>query len=409
MAKAVASNYFLKAMKEQDKWRGKECINLVPSENVTSPQVRALLASDFAHRYSYPLMEEFGGVLYENIYRGTRITQDVADACEGVARSVFRAKRACVSPLSGHLAAMVTIAALTKRGDTMLTIEPHQDGGYDGFSEEGIPALYGLSVKNLPYDSNVWNVKSEEAASQIRAEKPALVMLGTPFMIFPYDMGPIADACRETGAKLAYDASLVLGLVAGSQFQRPLKEGADVMFGSTHKTLFGPQGGIILTENEELDDKIRDLTTYKTVDNLHYNRIAALGQALVETKRFGDQYAKQLVKNSQALARSLHERGFPVQYDALGYTKCHQLLYDEREVKAIFGVDVNGFGKRLEKSNIIIDVVGRIGTSEITRLGAKEKDMPVLADLFLHAANGRNVKRETGAMRRRLKMAYTVK
>jgi glycine hydroxymethyltransferase len=409
MARAIANNYFLRAMKEQQRWRGEECLNLVPSENITSPQVRALLASDFAHRYNYPLMEEIGGVLYENIYRGARITDDISHTAERLAEDVFRAKHACVSPLSGHLAGMTAIAAMAKKGETMLTIEPHEDGGYDGFSEEGIPGLLGLKVKNLPHDAQTWNVKSEEASTQIRNEKPALVMLGTPFMVFPYDMGPIADACHDFGAKLAYDASQVLGLVAGGEFQKPLREGADVMFGSTHKSFFGPQGGVILTNDEELDEKIQGLTTYKTVDNQHWNRIAAFGQALLETKAFGQRYAKQVVRNSQILANSLHERGFPVQYDALGYTKCHQLLYDDREIKAIFGVDVNGFGKRLEKSNIIIDIVGRLGTPEITRLGMKERDIPALADLFMHAANGRNVKREALALRRKLKLAYAFK
>lgn len=409
MARAIASDYFLRAMKEQQKWRGEQCLNLVPSENITSPQVRALLASDFAHRYNFPLMATFGGVHYENIYRGARITEEVGNSAERLASQVFKVKHSCVSPLSGHLAAMHTIAALAKKGETMLTIEPHEDGGYDGYSEDGIPALYGLKVKNLPHDAQTWNVRSEEAAAQIKRERPALVMLGTPFMLFPYDLGPIADACHGADAKLAYDASQVLGLVAGGEFQKPLKEGADVMLGSTHKSFFGPQGGLILTDDEELDEKIRDMITYKTVDNQHWNRVAALGQALIEMKRFGQRYAKQIVKNSQTLAKDLHDRGFPVEYDSLGYTKCHQLLYNDREIKAIFGVDVNGFGKRLEKSNIIIDVVGRVGTPEVTRLGLKEKDIPALSDLFMHAANGRNVSREATAMRKTLKLAYAFK
>ena len=406
---AIARNYFLRAMKEQQKWRGEQCLNLVPSENVTSPQVRALLASDFAHRYNYPLMMDIGGVMFENIYRGTRITDAVGNNVEKLAQDVFKAKHSCVSPLSGHIAAMMVIAALAKKGDLMLTIEPHEDGGYDGFSEDGIPGLFGLKVKNLPHDTQAWNVKSEEAAAQVRKEKPALVMLGTPFMVFPYDLKPIEDACDDVGAKIAYDASQVLGLVAGGEFQRPLREGADVMFGSTHKSFFGPQGGLILTDNEELNEKIQDVLTYKTVDNKHWNRVAALGQALIEMKRFGRQYAKQVVRNSLILAKDLHQRGFPVLYEAQGYTKCHQLLYDDREIKAIFGVDVNGFGKRLEKSNIIIDIVGRLGTAEMTRLGMKEKDMPALADLFMHAANGRNVKREAVAMRSGFKLAYVFK
>ncbi len=409
MAMPIASNYFLKAMREQQNWRGEKCLNLIPSENVTSPQVRALLASDFAHRYNYPLMMDIGGVMYENIYRGARIIDEVGHSAESLAKDVFKSRNACVSPLSGHIAGMMTIAALAKKGDLMMTIEPHEDGGYDGYSEDGIPGLLGLRVKSLPYDTHVWNLKSEEAAAQIRREKPSLVMLGTPFMVFPYDLKPLADSCDEVGAKIAYDASQVLGLIAGGEFQRPLREGADVMFGSTHKSFFGPQGGLILTDNEELSDKIQEMSTYKTVDNKHWNRVAALGQALTEMKRFGLSYAKQVVRNSRALAKDLHQRGFPAQYDAQGYTRCHQMLYDDREIKAIFGVDVNEFGKLMEKSNIIIDIVGRIGTPEITRLGMKEKDMPALADLFMHAANGRNVKREAVSMRRSFKLAYVFK
>lgn len=402
----IRNNYFMEAMRAEEKWRAKECINLVPSENVTSPQVRALLASDFGHRYNLPLNEEFGGVLYENIYRGAKITDDVEKTAERLAQEVFKAKHACVSPLSGHLAGLITLAACTQRGDTMLTIAPHEHGGYDGYSQEYMPDMLGLTSKGLPFDEESWNLKSDDAADMIRKEKPRLVLLGTSFMTFPYEMAPVAEACREAGAKLAYDGSHPMGLIAGEQFQNPLKEGADILFGSTHKSLFGPQGGLVLTNDDELDAKVRDSTTWKTVDNIHWNRVAALGQALLETRSFGRQYAKQVVANAQRLAKELQGRGFPMLYDTLGHTKCHQMLYDDTYVKAIYGLDVNNLGKRLEKSNIIVDIVGRIGTCEITRLGMKEKDMPALADLITSAAKGEDVKKRVKQARDRMRLAF---
>ncbi len=408
MARAIQNDYFMNAMREEEKWRVNECINLVPSENVTSKQVRALMASDMMHRYTLPLMMEIEGVMFENIYRGGRILDDVTKTTERLAMDVFRSKQACVSPLSGHTAGLLTMAATTKKGDTILTISPHDHGGYDGYSQEFMPDMLGLTMKGLPYDENLWNVKSQEAAEQIRKEKPRLVMLGTPFMIWPYEMAPIADACKDAEATLAYDGSHVMGLIAGRRFQDPLVEGADILLGSTHKSLFGPQGGLILTNDDELGQKIKENTTWKTVDSIHWNRVAALGQALLEMKKYAPQYSGQVIANAKRLGKELKDRGFPVLFDDMGFTKCHQLLYDDKYIKAIFGKDVNELGKTLEKSNIIVDIVGRIGTCEITRLGMKEKDMPALAQMFVSAAEGKDMRKDVKAARNKLRIAYTL-
>ena len=228
-------------------------------------------------------------------------------------------------------------------------------------------------------------------------------------ILFPYDMKPVAEACKAVGATLAYDGAHVLGLIAGGEFQKPLKEGAQILYGSTHKTFFGPQGGLIVTDSKELDGRIRKNLTWRVVDNVHWNRVASLGQALIEMKRFGPQYAKQVVKNSKKLGRELKERGFPIMFEELGFSRSHQLLMDRRELKAIYGLTINDFSVRLEKSNLIIDAVGRLGTAEITRLGLKEKDIPELADLYMEAAKGRNVRRQVKSMRGRFDMAYRLR
>ncbi|MGQ9587023.1 MAG: serine hydroxymethyltransferase [Thermoplasmata archaeon] len=330
----MKNTYFLDSMRAQEKWRVEESINLLPSENISSPQVRALLSSDFGHRYTLPMNAEYAGTYLENSYRGTRITTEIELKAEEAVKGVFSAKYACVQPLSGHIAAMISIVSTTSRRDTMCAIQP-EHGGYDGYAQQYIPDILGLRAMGLPFDSDRYNLQTEAATNLIRERKPRLVILGASFMLFPYDVGPIRDACDEADSTLAYDGSHVLGLIAGGEFQRPLREGADILYGSTHKSFFGPQGGIIVTDDKGLDASVRKNLTWRMVDNIHWNRVAALGQALLEARRFGPAYAKQVVRNSQRLGKELKGRGFPIMFEELGFTKSHQLLIDVAELKAI--------------------------------------------------------------------------
>jgi glycine hydroxymethyltransferase len=122
--------------------------------------------------------------------------------------------------------------------------------------------------------------------------------------------------------------------------------------------------------------------------------------------RFGKAYAKQVVRNSKRLGKELSERGFPIMFEELGYSESHQLLVDQKRFEKAYDVSINDFSVRMERSNLITDAVGRLGTCEITRLGFKEKDLPELADLFMEAAEGRDVRRRVKAMRGRFDMDY---
>jgi len=195
----------------------------------------------------------------------------------------------------------------------------------------------------------------------------------------------------------------------GGEFQQPLKEGANVLYGSTHKSFFGPQGGLIVSDSRNVDREIRKNLTWRIVDNIHWNRIAALGQALLETRRHGSRYAKQIIRNSKRLGRELSERGFPIMFEELGYTQSHQLLIDQKKLRKTYGSSMNDFSVKVEKSNLIIDSVGRLGTAEITRMGVKEKDLSELADLFVDAAEGKNVRKRVKAFRERFDMDYIIR
>jgi glycine hydroxymethyltransferase len=392
-------------MRAQEKWRVENCINLLPSENATSPQVRALLSSDFVNRYTLPIDRTCAGEYIENGYRGSRITTEVEKKAEEAAREVFKAKYACVQPLSGHIAAMIAIASCTKRGDKLMAIPP-EHGGYDGYAQDYIPDLLGLKAATIPYDEGSGNIDTDRTVARIRKERPALVILGASYLIFPYDMRPVKDACRSVGAKLAYDGSHVLGLIAGGEFQRPLKEGADILYGSTHKSFFGPQGGLIVTDSKDMDAAVRKNLTWRLVDNVHWNRVASLGHALLEMRKFGPQYARQVIRNSQRLGKELAKRGFPLRFEELGFSKSHQLLIDVKGLTKRYGLTVNDFSVRLEKSNLITDSVGRLGTAEITRIGFKEGHLGSLADIFMAAAEGEDVRKDVKALRDRFDLEY---
>jgi len=278
-------------------------------------------------------------------------------------------------------------------------------GGYDGYMPGYLPELLGLEVEVLPFDESEWTVDARAAAERIATGKPKLVLIGGSFIVFPHNLRALRKACDEAGAVLAYDGSHVLGLIAGGQFQDPLREGADVLFGSTHKSFFGPQGGLLVTDRDDLFARIADRFTWRVADNAHWNRIAATAQALLETKAFGKDYAKQVVRNAQALGRELEKRDLPVKFAHRGYTKSHQIHLLESGLMKRWATNPNDWSVALERNDLIVDSVARIGTSEVTRMGAKEPHMERVADLLARGAK-QDVLAEVAALRKELALSY---
>lgn len=176
------------------------------------------------------------------------------------------------------------------------------------------------------------------------------------------------------------------------------------MLGSTHKSFFGPQGGILLGK-ESLKTRVKDQQFPGLVDNAHWNRIAALTWALDEVRRRGSKYAPQVVANSKALGKALHEGGLPVKCAEHGFTQSHQVFLE------IKGEEVNTFSQKLEDANIIVDHGIRLGTNESTRRGMKPRDMERVAELVMRVYQGedpRKVRRAVTKLRREFKtIEYT--
>jgi len=372
-------------VKKHEDWRGKQCLNLIPSENVMSPAVRGLLSSDLAHRYTSR----------GRFYMGTRFIDNIEQYGEEIAKDVFGAETADLRPLSGHIADLIFIASFAKPNDVLMCISP-EDGGYPGMWKDGLAGLFNLKAVPFPFSKHDMNIKVEEAKEAITRVKPKIVIFGASLITFPHPVRELTEVAHENGACIGFDGSHVMGFIAGQHFQDPLREGSSTLFGSTHKTLFGPQGGIILADKEHGETiKAKIYPTF--VDNAHWNRIAALTLALAETKNFGKAYAEQVMRNAKTLAAALYECGFPVTCQHLDFTQSHQVLLD-------YGGFEQGrvIAEKLQHANIIVDCGVRIGTCEVTRRGMKEGEMLKIAELIkrtvIDKEQPENVKKEVAKL-----------
>jgi glycine hydroxymethyltransferase len=251
---------------------------------------------------------------------------------------------------------------------------------------------------NHVYDVDEFNIDPDKSAYVIRAAKPGIVTFGGSLFLFPHPIQELRAVCEEVGAYIAYDASHVLGLIAGGEFQDPLREGADFITSSTHKTFPGPQGGVIMGNPtnptlEKAVKKIQFAIFPLSASSTHLGRLPALSIAALEMKLFGAELARQTVKNAQTAGQYLYENGVKVLAEKKGFTKSHQIAVDIRSF---------GGGKKiaqdLEDANIILnknllpyddqsskdDPSGlRIGFQDVTRRGFMEGAIKHLCDLML--------------------------
>ena len=401
-------------LKAHHKWFD-ESLPLIASENITSPMTREAIASDLSHRYAE-------GEPGNRFYQGCKYIDEIETIAIELAKKLFNAEYVNVQPTSGTIANLATFVALTKPGDTMFALEvPH--GGHISHSKFSVAGIYGLKVKGFPFDFKEMNIDVEKSRKKIRETKPKLLLFGGSVFLFPHPIKELKEVAEEVGAHIAYDAAHVLGLIAGKQFQQPFEEGADVITSSRHKTFPGPQGGIILAR-KEFEKKIKNAVFPGVVSNHHLHHIAGLAVTLAEMLEFGEQYAKQVIKNARTLAQALYERGFNVLCEHKNFTASHQVVVDVKEM---------GGGKRvaelLERANIIInknllpwdDIHKpdrpsgiRLGTQELTRLGMKESEMQEIAEFFkrliLDGEKVENVKHDVIELRkefRKVKYCFT--
>lgn len=383
----------LDLVEKHDRYRS-GTLNLQASENILSPDVRKALSSDLSSRYSLVLDDH-------DAYGGTRFTLDILEKTMELTSKVYGAKYAEVRPTGGHIAAEMVILSLMRKKENMMSI-PEKYGGYTGYQSGYLPQMYGMQNYDIPFDPNTQEIDLEKTEKVMASAKPTLMVLGQSFFLKHYELKPLRELCDAHDCFLAYDGSHVMGLIAGGAFQRDVLEYCDVLFGSTHKTFFGPQGGIILSDDEELMNRFRKNITWRTMDNFHPSRVAALGVAMEEMKNHGTEYAHWVVKNSVSLGKALSEENISALYSPW-YSETHQVAVSPKSLDEQ-GLTLRTFSERLEKNGIVIDREGRIGTAEVTRMGAK--GLESVAGFISRAAAGEDVSAEIADYVSGLKLTY---
>lgn len=420
---------------ENHVWRQEQCVNLIPSENTPSRAVRLLSGSDPACRYA-----EHKKILafYEKevfYYQGTKFIDQVERMLTEEMRAYFGCTEVETRTLSGQMSNMAVFSALmdwknrfdrkneAKRlGYVMnnhiikgghLSAQPmgalHDYIAVDPVTEK--PAVVNFPVcRDNPYKMDV-----EETKKLIDRYRPELIIFGKSMVLHKEPVAQIRQFVDEQKipTTIMYDMAHVLGLI-GDHFQNPFQEGAEIVTGSTHKTFFGPQRGVIGVNYKEEDLKyglwktIESRTFPGSVSNHHLGTQLGMLMAAYEMNQFRDAYQSAIIRNAKSFARSLRSYGLDVVGDpAIDYTETHQVI-----VSVGYGEGAE-IAERLEQNNVIVNYQAtpdeegftasgalRMGVSEMTRFGFEEKDFDQLASLMADCIlRGREIKGDVERLR----------
>ncbi|OGP93499.1 MAG: glycine cleavage system protein T [Deltaproteobacteria bacterium RBG_16_48_10] len=400
---------------QNNHWRQRKTINLIPSEATPSLLVSLLTIMDPSHRYAeHRTMKAFGEkeVFY---YQGTKLIEEVEELLVDELRRYFGCSEVEMRVISGQMANTAVFSGLVDYLNRLdRKSEPRRirkvmnqhlgRGGHLSAQPMGAlrdfvahdpqterPAVVPFPVlKEDPYQIDL--LKTEEL---LAIHKPELIVLGKSMVIYKEPLKEISQLISGMRPKpiIHYDMAHVLGLI-GPYFQEPFQEGADIVTGSTHKTFFGPQRGVIAsnmsegTEYEDLWEAIVRRVFPGSVSNHHLGTLVGLLMATYEMNAYRLDFQKAVISNAKAFARALKDQGLMVEGDPrIGFTETHQVILRV------------GYGKgsevahRLEENNIVLNYQGapddeaftaasclRMGVQEMTRFGMKEGDFPRLAE-----------------------------
>lgn len=364
-------------------------LGMIASENIISPMVQKIVSSDLHGRYA----EGLPGKRY---YQGCDDFDTIESLGISLAKQVFGAQFVNIQSTSGTVSNIAALKALAKPGDKITAVST-ADGGHISHARMGAVGLRDLDLSTYPWDIDRMEPDIDGACKLIREVSPKVCLIGQSVFLFPTPLKEIAAAAHEVGASVMYDGAHVLGLIAGGQFQDPLREGADIMTGSSHKTFPGPQGGFLISssEDEKMHKKLNNAIFPGVCSSYHLHHVAGKVVALAEFEEYGEAYAKDIVQNSRALGESLAAEGFDVLAESRNYTASHQVLTRHGDTDSGAGAKA---AKTLEDVGIITNMNMlpgdtkamtpsglRLGVQELTRVGMGKTEMAEVAKLFARA------------------------
>ncbi|WP_323019679.1 serine hydroxymethyltransferase [Pararhodobacter sp.] len=362
-----------------------ECFNLNPATNVMNPRAEAALARGLGSRPSlgYP------GDKYE---MGLQAIEEIEVIAAELAAEVFGATHAEIRVASGALANLYGFMALAKPGDAIIA-PPASIGGHVTHHADGCAGLYGLVTHPAPVDADGYTVDLEALRELALKVRPKIITVGGSLNLFPHPVPQIRAIADEVGAKVLFDAAHQCGIIAGGVWANPLAQGAHLMTMSTYKSLGGPAGGLIVTNDAAIAERLDRIAFPGLTANFDAAKSAALAISLLDWREHGRAYAQAMADTARAFAEALAAAGLPVFAAEKGFTTSHQ-----------FAVEAAGFGggqaasKTLEKAGFLACGIGlpiapvegdlnglRIGTPELVRWGVTPADIPEIAALVAEA------------------------
>ncbi len=361
----------------------RECFNLNPATNVMNPRAEAALAAGLGSRPSlgYP------GDKYE---MGLEAIGEIEVIAAELAAEIFQAKYAEIRVASGAMANLYGFMATCRPGDVIIA-PPASIGGHVTHHGAGCAGLYGLVVHEAPINADGYTIDLAGLRDLALRVRPKLITVGGSLNLFAHPVREVRAIADEVGAWVLFDAAHQCGIIAGRVWANPLSEGAHLMGMSTYKSLGGPAGGLIVTNDAEIARRLDAIAYPGMTANFDAGKSAALAITLLDWRDYGAAYAAKMVAVSRALARALSGMGLPVFGSERGFTRSHQ-----------FAIAAAGFGggqaasKILRRAGFLACGIGlpiaavdgdmnglRIGTPELVRWGVTEADVPELAGLIV--------------------------
>ncbi|MGR3502629.1 aminotransferase class I/II-fold pyridoxal phosphate-dependent enzyme [Pseudaestuariivita sp.] len=376
-----------------------ECFNLNPATNVMNPRAEALLSAGLGSRPSlgYP------GDKYE---MGLEAIEEIEVIAVQLCAEVFDARYAEVRVPSGALANLYGFMATCQPGDTII-VPPASIGGHVTHHAAGCAGLFGLHSVEAPVNADGYTVDLGALRALAREVRPRLITVGGSLNLFEHPVAEVRAIADEVGAQVLFDAAHQCGIIAGRAWSNPLAEGAHLMTMSTYKSLGGPAGGLIVTNDADIARRLDTIAFPGMTANFDVSKTAALAVTMLDWQDFGAAYAAEMIAMSQALAEALSIRGVPVFSGAQGFTASHQFAMLAGE----FGGG-QAASKLLRKAGFLACGIGlptapvrgdmnglRIGTPELVRWGMTASDAAQLAHLIVEGLEGHPIAAEVAAWR----------
>lgn len=376
-------NTFVSKIKQQEV-EDSQILNLNANENQMSRTARAMLSTRLADRYNLgtPNEHQYAEIvtLDDFTFKGLKHIYEVEKLANDTISSLFHSVQCEFRLLSGIHAMLTSIIAFTEVGDTIYSID-YANGGH--FATHYVIKKLGRIPYSMYIDPINLSIDLQLLQKQFIKNPPKMIYFDMGCPLLPI---PIQEIKRMVGPEtiLIYDASHTLGLIAGGKFQDPLKEGADILQGNTHKTFPGPQKAIIASKDQEHAKMLSEALNHGLVSNRHNHHDLALFVTIFEMKAYGKSYAEQMLANAACLAKNFIENDIQLLGINPESPQSHILL--------ILGDSVGGYVEACRKllhANICTNSrygfgreIIRLGVQELTRRGMKEQEMKIIANFF---------------------------